>query len=202
MKPAGIVLAGGLSRRMQGPEKSLLILNGATLISRVAERLREQVADIAINANGDAERFQEAECPVISDTVPGHVGPLAGVLTGMRWAAERRLTHIATVAADTPFFPYDLVPRLRSKAATETSIVMASSGGRVHPVCALWPVSLADALEDFLVVEDKRKILEFAERYDLHEEQFLNDNLDPFFNINTPDDLAEAKRHLEAETVG
>ncbi|EFL90433.1 molybdenum cofactor guanylyltransferase MobA [Ahrensia sp. R2A130] len=190
---AGIILAGGLSRRMGGQEKSLMTLGGRPAISLLIERLAPQVKHLAINANGDPERFADEKLPVLADTVQGHVGPLAGVLTGMEWAAEQGASHVISGASDTPFIPLDLVERLSESAGD--GIAMARSGGRVHPVFGLWPVSLVDDLRHFLVAEDKRKILEFAKRYELSEVEFDMDD-DPFFNINTPEDLDIARKRL------
>ncbi len=197
MKIAGIILAGGQSRRMGGREKSLLELEGLTQLEWVAKRLGPQVQALAINANGDASRFQSAGLPVIADTIGGHIGPLAGVLAGMRWAqSQDAFTHIATGAADTPFIPHNFVERLTNAINNSSPIAMAASNGRIHPVAALWPIDLADDLEQFLTVENERKILVFAKRHGLNEVVFGLDSgptgHDPFFNINTPDDLAIA----------
>ena len=190
---AGIILAGGLSRRMGGQEKSLMKLGDRSAITLLIERLAPQVEQLAINANGDPTRFSEEGLTVVADTVEGHVGPLAGVLTGMEWAAGVGATHVVSGASDTPFIPTALVVRLAEAAGD--GIAMARSGGRVHPVFGLWPVSLAGELRHFLVEEDKLKILEFAKRYPLAEVEFDMDD-DPFFNINTPDDLDIARRRL------
>ena len=195
MSIAGIILAGGLSRRMGGNEKSLLELAGKQPVTWVAEALRPQVGHLALNANGDPSRFNFLALPVIADTVDGFVGPLAGILAGMRWARViPGVTHVVSAAADTPFLPPDLVPRLAQAidSGGENDIAMAYSMGRIHPVFGLWPIDLADDLEHFLVAEDKRKILEFANRYTLHSVDFNKPGTDPFFNINTPEDLAKA----------
>lgn len=197
MKIAGIVLAGGQSRRMGGNEKSLLSLGGRTLIEHAACGLSQEVGELAINANGDPARFAFLRKPVIADDVPGFAGPLAGILAGMNWAARSAATHVVTAAADTPFFPDDMVGRLSQSLTDGDSIAMAASDGRVHPVFGLWPVDLAADLRRFLVDEDKRKILEFANRYTLHEVAFATQpGGDPFFNINTRDDLAVAEERL------
>ncbi len=202
MRLAGVVLAGGLSRRMGGTEKSLLKLGKASPLEWVLQRLKPQVQCVAINANGEADRFEFTGLPVIADGVEGFVGPLAGVLAGMRWSADNDMTHVLTAAADTPFLPVDVSARLANALTAESSIAMAFSGGRIHPVCGIWPVSLADELEHFLVTEDKRKILEFARRYDLHEVEFSISDGDPFFNINTPEDLEIAKKLAAERTLG
>ena len=198
----GVVLAGGLSRRMDGPEKSLLKLGDKTLIAHVCERLAAQTAQVIINANGDPERFADIHLPVVADTIEGFAGPLAGVLTGMRWVKEHtKATHIITVAADTPFFPADYVSTIEEIAANNsTEIVLAASNGNRHPVFGLWPVNLADALEAFLVQEKQRKVMLFVQRHPNCLIEFSGVNPDPFFNINTPDDLRIAQE-LIGETA-
>jgi len=197
MKICGILLAGGQSRRMGGREKSLMSLQGVTPIEWVAKRLHPQVNEMAINANGDAERFDFLGLPVLPDTVDGFVGPLAGVLSGMRWATKtHQADYIVTAAADTPFIPSTLVERLTADISSDHRIAMAYSNGRIHPVAALWPCDLADELEYFLTVENERKIIFFAKRHGLVETEFKlidgHAGHDPFFNINTPDDMAIA----------
>ena len=197
MKICGIILAGGQSRRMGGREKSLMELQNIAPIEWVARRLESQVDTMAVNANGDPTRFDFLGLPVLPDTIEGFVGPLAGVLSGMRWASSKhRATHIVTAAADTPFLPSQMVKRLSSNLTDINRVAMAYSNGRVHPVAAIWPCDLADALEHFLTVEDQRKILVFAQRYGLIETKFDlvegHAGHDPFFNINTPDDMAIA----------
>ncbi len=187
----GVVLAGGLSRRMEGPEKSLLELDGKTIISRVADRLNSQVRTVIINANGDPERFSFLQRPVMPDTVGGFAGPLAGVLAGMRWAENNsNATHILTAASDTPFFPADYAERMTAETvANNGRIALASSNGRRHPVFGLWAIDLADPLERFLVDEEGRKVMLFVERYTNCMVDFAGTDPDPFFNINTPDDM-------------
>ncbi len=197
----GVVLAGGLSRRMEGPEKSLLPLAGEPLIAMVTQRLAAQTSKLIINANGDPSRFSFLDYAVAPDTLDGHVGPLAGVLTAMRWADQHapNLTHILTAASDTPFFPMDYAEKMQSTAnEQQIDIALACSNGRRHPVFGLWPVRLADALEEFLVKEEGRKVMLFVERFSNCQVEFnnatgLNQSCDPFFNVNTPEDLLEAE---------
>ena len=199
MTVAGVILAGGLSRRMGGNEKSLLQLAGKQPVSWVADAMKPQVGHLALNANGDPDRFGFLNLPVLADTVEGFVGPLAGILAGMRWAAKLEgVSHLVSAAADTPFLPADLVEKLQAATVHHNDIAMADSVGRIHPVFGLWPIHLADELEHFLVVEDKRKILEFANRYSLHSVNFDKPNADPFFNINTPEDLDVAEKMAKA----
>lgn len=188
---AGIVLAGGRSSRMNGENKALLQLAGKTLLARAVERLRLQVEALAINSN---VALPDNGYPVIADTVTGYAGPLAGILTGMAWANDQQLSHIVTVACDTPFFPADLVNRLGSALRGSGTIALAASAGRLHPVFGLWPVQLAEDLSNYLESDARRSVLTFAERHGFETVAFDFDAFDPFFNINTRQDLAEAER--------
>ncbi|WP_350336204.1 molybdenum cofactor guanylyltransferase MobA [Coralliovum pocilloporae] len=199
----GVILAGGLSRRMGGGDKSLLDLNGLNLIDHVVKRLRPQVTDIAINANGPSDRFSYLGYSVIPDSIEGFAGPLAGVLTGLDWAAEAHpdASHIVTAAADTPFFPQDLVERLSAAAGDRSdAILLASTGGKTHSVFGLWPVALRHDLRDWLTSQDNRKVLAWTDRhgFDLVSFDDPASDLDPFFNINRPDDLDAALNHLRS----
>jgi molybdopterin-guanine dinucleotide biosynthesis protein A len=202
---AGIILAGGLSRRMGGGDKPLGMLAGRPLLDRVIARLRPQVGALALNANGDAGRFSDFGLPVVADTVAGFAGPLAGVLAGLEWAAANTaVSRVVTVAGDTPFFPHDLVDRFAAAAAGRPkAVAVAASGGRTHPTFALWPVDLAAALRSALTEEDERRVTAFIERHAHVEVDFAVRETaglayDPFFNINTREDLAEAERLAQA----
>ncbi|MEQ8401268.1 MAG: molybdenum cofactor guanylyltransferase MobA [Roseitalea porphyridii] len=196
----GVVLAGGQSRRMGGVDKALVELAGRPLIAHVAGRLAPQVDAVAINANGDPARFEDTALPVFADTVADHAGPLAGVLAAMDHAAQHHpsVAHIVTAATDTPFFPEDLVARLSAAATTSNTIAMATSDGHRHPVFALWPVALAEDLGAWLASTDTLKVMAFVQRHRLAEVDFPvgRDGADPFFNINTPDDLARAETFM------
>ncbi|MEL7468086.1 MAG: molybdenum cofactor guanylyltransferase MobA [Pseudomonadota bacterium] len=197
MTIAGVILAGGQARRMGGGDKALLQANGMPLLQHVIDRLGPQVTEVAINANGDPGRFSAFGLPVIADTVEGFVGPLGGVLAGMRWAADRGHTHIVSAAADTPFFPSDLVGKLLA-AKGDQPISMAATddperGLSEHPTFALWPVSLADDLEHALTKGNMRKVIVWTSRHGCARAVFDGDDM-PFFNVNTPEDLAEAER--------
>ncbi len=197
----GLLLAGGLARRMGGGDKSLVPLAGRPLLAWVVERARPQAATLVLNANGDPGRFAGFGLPVVADGVPGFAGPLAGVLAGLEWATANApdARWIASIATDTPFFPPDLVARLREAAERDgADIACAASLGRTHPVFALWPVSLAGDLRRALVDEGTRKIDAWTARYRVAEVPFPAEPLDPFFNLNTPDDVAEAERLLAA----
>lgn len=190
---------------MGGGDKPLLSLGKARLIDHVAARLKPQVATLGLNANGDPARFAGTGLPVIEDTVPGHAGPLAGILAGLEWAARQTSCRwLMSAAGDTPFFPADLVERLAAATRERPdAIAVASSGGRWHPTFALWPLGLRDALRHFLVDEDNRRVSAFMQRQGHVEIEFPmieagNQKIDPFFNVNTPDDLASAERLLQS----
>lgn len=193
----GCVLAGGLSRRMGGGDKSLIPVDGTSMMTRVMDRLSPQVGRVIINANGDPNRFASYERPVVPDPIEGFAGPLAGILAGLLWTRANMPTaaHVLTVAADTPFFPLDLAQRFKSRCArNDTAIVLAASGGKQHPVFGYWPVGLADDLQRWLAENQSRKVLHWVERHPNLSESFdeLNLNgtrLDPFFNANTPEDI-------------
>lgn len=192
-----VVLAGGLSRRMGGGDKTLMDLDGRPMLAHVIDRLRPQVAAMALNANGEAARYEAFDLPVIADVVPDYAGPLAGVLTGLEWTARNHpdCTHMLSVPADAPFLPADLLARLDDARLREgADIAVASSGGRTHPVCALWPVALAAKLRWAVVEEGARKIDAWTARFKVVQVDWPAAPLDPFYNVNRPDDLEEARR--------
>lgn len=193
----GVVLAGGLGRRMGGGDKPLRVLAGRVILDRVVERFAPQCDVLVLNANGDPARFASYKLPVIADGVEGFAGPLAGILAGLEHAAERfpGAETVATVPGDCPFLPRDLVARLEEARVREyADIAIAASGGRHHPVVGLWPASLKADLRRALVEEDVRKVERFASRYRVATVAWPAEPLDPFFNVNTPDDLIEAER--------
>lgn len=201
----GVVLAGGLSRRMGGGDKGMLVLAGKPMLAHVVDRLRPQVGAMVINANGDAARFAEFGLPVVSDTVAGFVGPLAGVLAGMRWSARHTpgASHIVTAAGDAPLLPSDLVARLM--AATNErpgGIALARSQGELHPVIGAWPVALADDLQAELEA-GVRKVLRWTDKHgtigvDFPFQRIGGREFDPFYNANTPEELDELRALLAA----
>ncbi len=195
--PLGVILAGGLATRMGGGDKGLLPLGAGTILSHVIDRLGPQVTGLALNANGDPSRFADLDLPVLSDSVEGYAGPLAGVLAGLDWAAGQGATHIVTAAADTPFLPADLVPRLLLAAEREGKpIALAKTENGRHPTFGLWPVALRDDLRGALG-DGVRKVVLWTDRHGTASAEFEVDRFDPFFNVNTPEDLAEAERLLE-----
>lgn len=195
----GLLLAGGQSRRMGGGDKCLLDVGGRTMLGHVVDRIGPQVDALVLNANGDPGRFAAYGLPVLADVVEGYAGPLAGVLTGLEWAAANKpdAKWVVSVAADTPFPPRDLVARfLAAVAAERADLACAASGGRTHPVFGLWRVSLRGDLRRALIEEGVRKVDEWTARHRLVEVEFAREPFDPFFNINFPEDLTEAERLL------
>jgi len=200
---AGIILAGGLSRRMGGGDKSLRSLAGQPVLAHVIGRVAPQVDALAINANGDPGRFSEFKLDVVADSVPGFVGPLAGVLAGMDWAIQKvsGATHVVSVPGDGPFLPLDLVHRLIS-AAFEANLPLAtaSSGGFTHPVVGLWPLALRDDLHEALAVEGIRKVDIWTAKHGIAIAEYSTQPIDPFFNANTPEEIDEAEKLFRSLT--
>ncbi len=199
---AGVILAGGLARRMGGRPKALIELDGKPLAAHALERLAPQAGAVALNANADGERLAALGAPVIRDTVEGFAGPLAGVLAGMLWArkAAPEARWLVSVAVDTPFFPADLAARfIEVVTESDAQMAVAASNGRAHPVFGLWPIAMAEELQAALVKEGLRKIDLFTARYRLVQVDFGHGRDDPFFNINRPEDLQQAQRRIEAQ---
>ncbi|MDQ0345937.1 molybdenum cofactor guanylyltransferase MobA [Ancylobacter vacuolatus] len=196
--PAGLILAGGLSRRMGGGDKGLQRLGGETILARIAQRLAPQVSPLLLNANGPAVRFGLG-LPVVADTLPGHPGPLAGILAGLDHLARDvpATRFLLTVPSDCPFLPRDLAARLAA-AAQGSGAAYAVSGGREHPVVGLWPVASRDTLRRLLVEEDERRMMNWARHSGAVPVEWPQAPVDPFLNINTPDDLLAAERLLAA----
>jgi molybdopterin-guanine dinucleotide biosynthesis protein A len=193
----GVLLAGGLARRMGGGDKPMRQIGGRTILERVIARLKPQCDELILNANGDPARFAAFGLPVISDTVKDFPGPLAGILAALDWAAVNRpdVEFMLSAAADCPFLPRDLVSRLhQARLAEGAQLAVAASDGQSHPVIGLWSVALRDELRQALVVEDIRKIDRWTARYKLATVTWPTEPLDPFFNANTMDDIAEAER--------
>ncbi|CAO3447009.1 Molybdenum cofactor guanylyltransferase (EC 2.7.7.77) [Azospirillum argentinense] len=199
-----MLLAGGLSRRMGGGDKSLRTLGGRSILERIVATVRPQVGPLVLNANGDPARFAAFGLPVAADVVEGFAGPLAGVLTGMEWARVHApdCRWLASFATDAPFIPGDLVARLVAAVEREgADLACARSDGQEHPVFGLWRVDLADDLRRAMVEEDMRKVDAWTARYRLAVADFATDPVDPFFNTNRPDDLAEAERLMAVGLV-
>jgi molybdopterin-guanine dinucleotide biosynthesis protein A len=193
----GIVLAGGLAQRMGGGDKPLRELGGQTILARVIARLEPQCECLLLSANGDPRRFAPFGLPVVADGVSHLPGPLAGILAGLDWAAAYRpdAQWIFSAPGDCPFLPRDLVARLRQAVSAHgAELAIAASQGRSHPVIGLWKVASRDALREALVVEGLRKVQDWTERYRVATVDLPADPIDPFFNVNTVEDLAEAER--------
>jgi len=192
----GVILAGGLATRMGGGDKGLKAIGGKPILRRVIDRIGPQVERLLISANGDPARFIDFELPVVADNLPDRPGPLAGVLAALDYAAEiTPATSVLSVAADCPFLPKDLAPRLNAvKILHDARIGVAQSGGFAHPTIALWDVWLRHDLRRALAEEGLRKIDAFTSRYATAAVDWPVTPYDPFFNANAPDDLAVAER--------
>jgi molybdopterin-guanine dinucleotide biosynthesis protein A len=193
----GLVLAGGLARRMGGGDKTRIRLGEKTILERVLARLKPQCAALILNANGDPARFADTSLPVVADSVEGFAGPLAGILAGLDWAAAHApaIRDIASVPGDCPFLPGDLVARLSAaRQAAGVPLACARSGEWRHPVVGLWPVALREDLRKALTEENMRKIEAWTARHGVAVADWPATPIDPFFNVNTPADAAEAKR--------
>jgi molybdopterin-guanine dinucleotide biosynthesis protein A len=196
----GVLLAGGKSSRMGGGDKCLLPLAGTPMLAHIIDRLRPQVSDLVLNANGDVSRFAAFGLPIVMDRLGGQIGPLAGVHAGIEWAIANRpgSRFVITAATDTPLFPTDLVARfLASLKGGEPKLLVARSEQGVHPVFGLWPMSLAAAIEKSLT-SGMRKVQAWVSEHQAEEIFFPNGEIggrkiDPFFNINRPKELAEAE---------
>jgi molybdopterin-guanine dinucleotide biosynthesis protein A len=192
----GVLLAGGQARRMGGGDKCLREISGRRLIDILIERVQPQVSNLIINANGDPKRFEGLGLEIVADTIDGYAGPLAGVLTGLEWAKSyvKDASWVASFATDAPFVPRNMVLRL-SQAIKDNSADMACAmtNNRTHPVFALWPIRLIEELRHAMVKEEMRKIDRWTSRYKIAHVDFYSKLVDPFFNVNRPEDLAHAE---------
>jgi molybdopterin-guanine dinucleotide biosynthesis protein A len=203
--PVGVLLAGGRSERMGGGDKTLRMLGGRPMLARVIARARGQVGELIVNANGDPARFAAFGLPVVPDVIEGFAGPLAGILSALEWAAHSRpqAEWVASFATDAPFFPADLVERLAQALACEgADLACARSQGRAHPVFGLWRVALGRPLRRAMIEDNIRKIDLWTARYRVAHVDFAAEPYDPFFNVNRPENLAEAEKLLAREQVG
>jgi molybdopterin-guanine dinucleotide biosynthesis protein A len=195
-QPPAVILAGGLSRRLGGGDKPLRDIGGRPLLAHVIDRLARQCGALVLNANGDPARFAGFDLPVVADSIEDFAGPLAGVLAGLDWMAAHRpdATLMVSAPGDCPFLPRDLVARLSAAVhAGHAEIAVAASGGRTHPVVALWQVTLREPLREALTREALRKVDLFLARYSVAVVEWPTTPLDPFFNANTPEDFAAAE---------
>ena len=192
----GLILAGGLARRMGGGDKALKPLDGRPILTHVVDRLRGQCDALLLNANGDPARLATFGLPVVADTVPDFAGPLAGILAGLDWIAVQRpqTEWLLSVTADTPFIPHDLAARLHhARVAAGTPLACAASGGQQHHAIGLWPASLREDLRRALVAGERR-LGRWTQAHGVAVAEWPVEPIDPFFNVNTPEDLAEAER--------
>lgn len=199
--PFGVILAGGRATRMGGGDKGLREVGGRRLMNRVIDRLGPQCDRLAINANGDPARLAEFDLPVLHDSLPDHPGPLAGVLAGLDWAAAEGAQAIVTAAADTPFFPVDLAARLQAAAGPKGLCLAGSPDeeGRMqrHPTFGLWPVALRNDLREALA-GGLRKIVLWTDGHGAGLARFESTPFDPFFNVNSPEDILSAERLMRS----
>jgi molybdopterin-guanine dinucleotide biosynthesis protein A len=195
--PLGLVLAGGLARRMGGGDKARIKVGGKTILERVLARLTPQCSAVIINANGDPARFSDTGLTVVADSVPDFAGPLAGILAGLDWAAAHApdIADVVSVPGDCPFLPGDLVTRLSAaRQAAGAPLACARSGDWRHPVAGLWRVALRDDLRKALIEENLHKIETWTARHGVAIADWPDTPVDPFFNVNTPADATEAER--------
>jgi len=195
----GLVLAGGLARRMGGGDKARIAIGGVSILDRVLATLSGQCTGIVINANGDPKRFADTGLTVIPDSVPDFVGPLAGILAGLDWlkAQNNGVEWMVSVPSDCPFLPDDLVERLhqaRRQLGAGVGLACARSGEWRHPVVGLWPLALREKLRQALLEEGLRKIDIFTTRHGVAIADWPDQPIDPFFNVNTPEDAERAER--------
>jgi molybdopterin-guanine dinucleotide biosynthesis protein A len=193
----GLVLAGGQARRMGGGDKALIRIGRETILERTLARLKPQTSGIVLNANGDPARFASAGLPVIADSVPDFAGPLAGILAGLDWVAANRpgAEWMVSVPGDCPFLPRDLVAKLHAARVTNGKLLAcAHSGDWRHPVVGLWHVALREDLRHALMVEDLRKIEVWTARHGVALADWPTEPVDPFFNVNTPEDVEKATK--------
>jgi molybdopterin-guanine dinucleotide biosynthesis protein A len=195
----GILLAGGLGRRMGGDDKAMRKAGGISLLAHAIAALRPQCAGLVLSANGDPARFAGFDVPVVADDVPSFMGPLAGILAGLDWIGAHcpDVPFAISVPADTPFLPGDLAARLMDARAKDNAVIAcARSGGRTHPAVAVWPVAIRNDLRHALVVEDTRKVEAFSQNFSRAIVEWPIEPYDPFFNANDPSDLAAAEAIL------
>jgi molybdopterin-guanine dinucleotide biosynthesis protein A len=193
----GLVLAGGLARRMGGGDKAMIRIGEKTILERVLERLRPACANIVLNANGDPARFARFGLPVIADSIPDFAGPLAGILAGLDWAATHApgVSDVMSTPGDCPFLPWNMVERLhQARQVAKLPLACARSGDWRHPVVGLWPVALREDLRTALTVDGLRKIEVWTARHGIAIADWPAVPVDPFFNVNTPEDAAAAER--------
>ena len=199
----GVLLAGGLARRMGGGDKPMRTLAGKPILEHVIARVQPQVQHLILNANGDPARFKQYGLPVVADVIDGHQGPLAGILTALEWAAENvpEAEHVISFATDAPFLPTDLVARLMAPVeAGLAPLACPITGDRTHPVFGVWPVALRGELRKAMLEEEMRKIDLWTDRIGITHVPFEVEPVDPFFNVNRPENIDEAEQILARQS--
>lgn len=195
-RPLGLILAGGLARRLGGIDKAFIEIGNRTILQRTIDCVRPQCLAVIVNANGDAARFASFGMPVVADDIPGFAGPLAGILAGLDWAASHfpETEYVLSVPGDCPFLPDDLAHKLETaREKSGATLACAVSGERRHPVIGLWPVSLRGELRKALVEEGARKVESWAARYGVATAEWSERPFDPFLNVNTAEDIVRAE---------
>lgn len=193
----GVLLAGGLAQRMRGGDKPMRTVGGRPILERVIERLTPQCGGLILSANGNPERFAAFGLPVVPDSVEGFVGPLAGILAALEWAAANKpaIEWVVSTATDCPFLPRDLVTRLQqTRTAASAELAVAASGGQAHHVIGLWNVAMRGDMRHALVTEGIRKVSRWTQRYKVATVEWPTIPLDPFFNANTIEDVDQAEQ--------
>jgi len=193
---SAVILAGGAARRLGGGDKPLRTIAGKSILDWIIGRIEPQVQFLAISANGDPTRFASYALPVLPDLVPD-LGPMAGIASAMEWAKKTNpaASHVLLVSGDTPFLPPDLVERLSIVTALNASqIVAASSSGKIHPTIALWPLAAMPMIKKALSEKKGRRVSDWLSILNHHSVEWDHDLFDPFFNVNTPEDLQEAEK--------
>jgi len=192
----GAILAGGQSKRM-GKDKLFLELDNKKLIEHTIDKVKKYLKKIIIITNQDNEFFSKNNLTTVKDTIEGQLGPLVGILTAMKWAKENlsKCSWIATFPCDTPFFPESIIKRFIEESEKKESLILcASSHGRKHNIFGLWSLDLYDKLKDDLINKKVRKVQDWTEKNKIKNLEFKFKDYDPFFNINTEEDLEFAKK--------
>jgi molybdopterin-guanine dinucleotide biosynthesis protein A len=193
---SAVILAGGVAQRLGGGDKPLRQLGDRTILSWIIERIDPQVQHLALSANGDANRFSDLNLPVLPDRLAS-LGPMAGVLSAMEWTKRNNpeASHVLTLSGDTPFIPRDLVQNLAKIVDSEQKMIAsASSAGRPHPTISFWPIAAFDQITDAILNDKGRRVLDWLTIFHSRTVEWDHQPFDPFFNINTPDDLREAEK--------
>jgi len=192
----GAILAGGQSKRM-GKDKLFLELNNKKLIEHTIDKVKKYLKKVIVITNQDNEFFSKNNLTTVKDSIEGQLGPLVGILTAMQWAKENlnKCSWIATFPCDTPFFPESIIKSFIEESEKKESLILsASSHGRKHNIFGLWSLNLYDKLKDDLINKKVRKVQDWTEKNKIKNLEFTFKDYDPFFNINTKEDLEFAKK--------